>query len=308
MMPEASRRTIALDPDDAVLPEGLLLPPERGGEVVALLIEPDHQDWGTRAALAIARGWSERGRQVVLVDADVARPRLGAKLGLPEGEGTSDALLFGASPERIRVRGEGLSFDVVRTGTVVPDPGQLWGHDSWPTVLQALRGDDGVVVLLLPEGREGTASLVARADRTFRMGTTSPAGEDEPTLIHPGAAKASAGAPAEVSKPAAPAPAPDDAVGSGAVSGMTRPDQDTLAARKPAAPAQRGAAPAGGAPAARVSSTRPVGKRRLPLLLLVLLVLVLALLGALWFEWIEIPGIALPPRSAADLLLRLPLG
>ncbi len=297
MMPDASRRTIALDPDATVLPEGLLLPPERGGEVVALLVEPEHRDWGTGAALAIARGWSERGRQVVLVDGDVAQPSLGVRLGLPDGEGVSDALLYGASPERIRIRGEGLGFDVVLTGTVVPDPGHLWSHEAWPTVFHGLRGDDGVVVLLLPWGREATGGLLSRADRTFRVGTTPPADDTDPALIHPGR-------PAAPDDGPVPAPRPDGPPaerGEGAVAGMTRPDQDTLAERKPEPPASTvGAAPGG----ARASTPRPVGKRRLPLLLVLLLLVVLALLGALWFEWIEIPGIALPARSAADFTLR----
>jgi hypothetical protein len=296
-MPEASRRTIKLDPDAGTLPEGLLLPPEHGGEVLAFLVEPALRNWAPSALRALARGWQERGRIPLIVDADFANPSLPLESAPPLREGLSDVLFFGASVDRVLLDLPGEGFSLVPAGTVVPDAAEAWAHDAWGNFLRTLRSRDRVVLLLLPADREGVVPLVARADRVFRIGNELVEGPGAHPLIHPASstptlAPLPRAAVDETEASTAP-PLPD-------VPGMTRPDQGSLAVQPEI---ERGALPPAGAPGpqdAPVSSegARPISRRPVPWVLAAV-VLVLALLAAaVWFGWIDIPGVDLPGQAA----------
>jgi hypothetical protein len=296
-MPEASRRTIKLDPDAGTLPEGLLLPPEHGGEVLAFLVEPALRDWAPSALRALARGWQERGRVPVIVDADFANPSLPLEAAPTPREGLSDALFFGASVDRILLDAPGESFSLVPAGTVVPDAAEAWAHDAWGNFLRALRSRDRVVLLLLPADREGVVPLVARADRVFRIGNELVEGSGAHPLIHPAS---STPAPTAVPREAvdetdAPsAPPPTD------VPGMTRPDQGSLAVRPEI---EAGALPAAEAPGAQdapvpTQGARPISRRPFPWVLVAVVLVLVLLAAAVWFGWIDIPGVDLPGQAA----------
>ncbi|TVP50375.1 MAG: hypothetical protein EA350_00680, partial [Gemmatimonadales bacterium] len=297
LMPEASRRTIKLDPDAGTLPEGLLLPPEHGGEVLAFLVEPALRNWAPSALRALARGWQERGRIPLIVDADFANPSLPLEGAPTAREGLSDVLFFGASVDRVLLDLPGESFSLVPAGTVVPDAAEAWAHDAWGNFLRTLRSRNLVVLLLLPADREGVVPLVARADRVFRIGNELVEGPGAHPLIHPASST-----PAHAATPredvdettAASAPPLSD------VSGMTRPDQGTLAIK----PEQQGGAlPAAGAPGpqnapAPSEGARPISRRPFPWLLVTVILVLVLLAAAVWFGWIEIPGVDLPGQAA----------
>jgi hypothetical protein len=296
-MPEASRRTIKLDPDAGTLPEGLLLPPEHGGEVLAFLVEPALRSWAPSALRALARGWQERGRVPVIVDADFANPSLPPEAVPGPREGLSDALFFGASVDRVLLDLPGESFSLVPAGTVVPDAAQAWAHDAWGNFLRTLRSRNLVVLLLLPADREGVVPLVARADRVFRIGNELVEGPGAHPLIHPASstpspAPSSRTAVDETEAPTAPPP-PD-------VPGMTRPDQGSLAVR----PELQGEAPstarAAHAPDATVPSqgARPISRRPFPWVIVAVVVVLVVLAAAVWFGWVDIPGLDLPGQAA----------
>jgi hypothetical protein len=299
-MPEASRRIIQLSPQAESLPEGLLLPPEQGGEVVAFLVDPDVADWAAEALVRLARGWAERGRQVLLAEGDLAGPRLHAVIGVKSAEGIADALHFGASPERIITEVPGEPFRFVPAGTVVPDPAQAWRHEGWIHLLRSLR-DDRVVLLALPADREFAQELATRADRVFRMSGTLPGPDAPHPVIHPPGAIAGSDTSAVLDPPEGASSPEGRGTGAGegrAVEGMIRPDQDTLAERKPPTAARKGkrAKPVAtdGAPTSAVRR-RP---GRLVLLLVVIVVLAILLIGAAWLGFLEIPGVSLSPRTA----------
>jgi len=296
-MPEASRRTIKLDPDAGTLPEGLLLPPEQGGEVLAFLVEPALRNWAPSALRALARGWQGRGRLPLIVDADFANPSLPLEAAPTPREGLSDALFFGASVDRILLDLPGESFSLVPAGTVVPDAAEAWAHDAWGNFLRTLRSRNWVVLLLLPANREGVVPLVARADRVFRIGTELVEGPDAHPLIHPASSTpAHAETPGanvdEISAPGAP-PRSD-------VPGMTRPDQGTLAARpeieSPALPGAQ--APAAQDAPVTSQGARPISRRPFPWVLAAVVLVLVLLAAAVWFGWIEIPGVDLPGQAA----------
>jgi len=294
-MPEASRRTIALDPDTGKLPEGLLLPPEQGGEVVAFIVDPGVRDWAPTAVFALARGWAGRGRRCLVVDADFAGPTLPPGSSVAPREGLSDLLFYGASIERVAITPRSEPFDLVPAGTVVPDAAHAWAHEAWAHLLAGLRSDHRVVLLLLPGNREGVAPLTARADRVFRLGLDPAEGPDAFPLIHPAShavAAPAARTPEPLNEPQVPPRATRP------VDGLTRADQASLASKTRTAPRPSASFPEGDRDTDVSPSAAPPPRRPLPWLLLVLLLLVLGLLGAAWLGWLEIPGLDLPGRTA----------
>lgn len=301
-MPEASRRTIRLDPDAGTLPEGLLLPPEQGGEVVAFLVEPALRAWAPSAFVSLARGWQERGRNPLILDADFANPTLPNEGATTAHEGLSDVLYFGASLDRVQLEYPGESFQLVPAGTVVPDAAEAWAHGGWGNLLRTLRSRNHVVLLRLPADREGVVPLTARADRVFRVGNELVEGAGAHPLIHP-AWSTPAPAPSaatdvdgnDESSPPHPPP----------VQGMTRPDQGSLAVKpeigaEEAASAADVRASAAGvrATAARTGGARPISRRKVPWWLLAVAVVLVLLAVAVWFGWIQVPGVDLPRQAA----------
>jgi len=310
-MPEASRRTIALDPDAVTLPEGLLLPPEQGGEVVAFVADPRLRDWAPSALFSIARGWTQRGRACLVVDADFAGPSLPPGSGVTPREGLSDALFYGASVERVTMELPAQPFDLIPAGTVVPDAAHAWAHDAWTHLLARLRSEDRVVLLLVPGNREGVTPLLARADRVFRLGLDPAEGLEAYPLIHPAfhslardpAVALESGLPREsdlaLDRDLQPFRNVEESrLSTRPVDGLTRADQTSLAEKRP--PVTRSLAPSSmteeeTGPRAAGASPR---RSSLPSLLLVLLLLLLILVGAVWLGWLEIPGLDLPGRTA----------
>ncbi len=313
---EASRRTIALDTESGQLPEGLLLPPERGGEVVVLLVDAEFRRWASEASHALARGWTVRGRKVVVMDGDFTAPILSLPDEQGPVEGVADALFFGASPERISLPVPGAEHLRVSVGTVVPDAARAWGSEAWSGLLDRFRAAHQVVLLLLPGNREGVAPLLPLADRTFRVGREIVEGGRPFPLLHPADMRPllPGGIPLEEGASFDPDEETEE------VAGMTRADQGSLAEKPEAAAfreaqaaqaarfADAGMPGAGGrAPGGVEESSAPVApaprptppsgsRRRIPwIVLLLVLVFVVALLLS-WTGVMEIPGLPFSPR------------
>ena len=294
MSPETKDRSVPFDPASGSGPDGVLLPPRDGGEVVALLVDASVRGdlWGERAAAALAREWASRGRKVVLIDGDVETPSLHELLQTPNFEGLSDALLYGASLERVVTTPPGESFRFVASGTGVADPAALRGSPRWDTFLDQMRSSGEVVILFLPTGGSGSALLAAQGDRVLRMarpGTPSPEGLPPGFLLHPVGAP-----PHSQAEMADPASAPVDRPPYPSLSAVA----DTTPTEVPGASMRGGASASssvGAHPSGRPSSSRlgprprPRGGRQKLMLLVFLVVVVIFLLGA-WFGILDIPG------------------
>ena len=92
----------------------------------------------TVANLAIAL--SDAGRSVVVVDADLRRPRLADMLGLEGAVGLSDLLIGRARlDDVIQPWGAG-SLDVLPAGRIPPNPSELLGSSTMVDVIRKLEG------------------------------------------------------------------------------------------------------------------------------------------------------------------------
>lgn len=291
-------QSLAIDP--FALPESLEDLTDPGTQVVVVLADTDVREsgWAPRATLELARGLAERGRRVLVMDGDVVEPTLHHILGVGSGEGVTDAILFGVSPERI-AQATNQGFQLAPAGTVVANPSAVLGHPRWPALLSRCR-DLGFLILLylrsdLPEDHDP----VAGADRILRLksihhptddpalsgvvlhptaspGAEAPAPEDREESPEPGAST-----PPEAPRETEPPPEPETLVESGA----TQPPQGTSGSPSDAPP------PAVATPTAPAARSETPGSRTLLWFLMILLVAVLGMLGAAFLGYVDIPGI-----------------
>jgi hypothetical protein len=278
---------------------------------VALLVDASVRGdlWGERAAVALAREWAARGRKVVLVDGDVETPSLHELLRVPNLEGLSDAVLYGASLERVETTPPDESFRFVPSGTVVADPAALRGSPRWETFLDHLRSRGEVALLFLPTGGSGSSLLAARGDRILRMarpGTPPPEGLPPALLLHPEGAPPHSQAGVQATAPASPQPSPPEASSAEPSSAEPLPDRPAeeegisapsdgggapTADSTAAAPSGRpSSAPVRPSPARKGPRPRPGGGRQKTLLIVLLVLVVLVVLAAV-FGLVEIPGL-----------------
>ncbi|ROT29754.1 polysaccharide biosynthesis tyrosine autokinase [Micromonospora sp. HM5-17] len=129
---------------------------------------------------------AEAGWQVLLVDADLRRPRVAGYLGIPAGAGLTDVLIGEVPVEDVLQPWGDKSLLVLPGGSVPPNPSELLGSKAMADLLLSLRDltdiviidtppllafTDGVVVAVQADG----ALLVSRGGRTPRAQTAAAA-------------------------------------------------------------------------------------------------------------------------------------
>lgn len=173
------------DPDAPVLPSRLDVGGSEEGDVVVLLdasearpdgtsddIEPSREEpsWGARAAISLVRRWSEGTERLFLMDLELDEPALHRVLGLENGEGASDVVLFGSSIQRVAHPVDRGSFYFASAGTPTGDPEGLLRHERWDRLLRGFRDAGARLVLYLPEALPGAGSLAEKGDRIVVLG------------------------------------------------------------------------------------------------------------------------------------------
>lgn len=332
-MASESALVLSFDPDSPVLPDPLHELTDPRVQVVVVLADPATREngWAPRAATGLARGLGELGRRVLLMDADVADPTLHDMVGGSNGEGVTDAVLFGVSPERISREQEG-GFLFASAGTVVADPPSVLRHPRWGAVLSQCRDSGLLVLLYLPAGAPGTDGLAGEADRTIRLKSALSAGVDQGQggfVLHPERARVDG--PSTEAAPGAVPPVDPEGVAGPAGPGVSR-DPESPAVVDPAPrPAEDPAPPVGASapaavpseggqsvPAARPDESRPAssgtatgtpGSRTLFWFLVILILVALGIVVGALLGILEIPGITPVVEAAVlgpDDLLRSP--
>lgn len=154
----------AFDPHESGSP----LPVLEGTGAIAV-VPADDAEWGAQATVALARSLARSGRRVFLCDAGVEEPRLHEFFEGDFGEGVSDLVLYGASPQRVATEVEDqLLF--VPAGTTVADPARVRSSPRWDGLVDAVAQADALLLLHLPAQVEGAEALLARAERIVVAG------------------------------------------------------------------------------------------------------------------------------------------
>ncbi|QIG79549.1 GumC family protein [Stakelama tenebrarum] len=145
-----------------------------------LLTSTDMGEGKSTTAAALVRGMAERGKRVLLVDADLRRPTLHRRFSKPNTLGLANVLADGAPASEAIISLEDEGFDILCSGPIPPNPAQLLSvrlAEFLDTVLPHydIVVLDGPPVLglsdapLMADVAQATA-LVVEAGRTRRVG------------------------------------------------------------------------------------------------------------------------------------------
>ena len=83
--------------------------------------------------------YSMTGKKTLLIDCDIRKPNIHTKLGLEEGLGLTNYLIGDCELEDIILTDTPFGFDLMRAGTVPPNPGELIHSDKMSEMLKTLR-------------------------------------------------------------------------------------------------------------------------------------------------------------------------
>ena len=140
---------------------------ETGSHQVVVVTSPRPGDGRTVVAANLAIALAQAGERVLLVEADLARPRLATLLGLDPGPGLVAAV--GTSPpDTSLVQPWPGMFDVLAAGSSVDDPTTVLGRPEFSELVNMLRDSYDTVIIDAPPllvVAEGVV-LASRADKT----------------------------------------------------------------------------------------------------------------------------------------------
>ncbi len=155
-------------------PVAAVTPPasEGRGRIVAVVATETAttQGWAAEAAVDVARSWSASGRRVILVDAALEAPSLHGAVGLPNREGLSDAVLYGASVARVSRPVEDGGFFLVTTGTPVADTSAVVKSARWHRLAEGMTEADVLVLLYLRAADSGASAFLGSASDIVLLG------------------------------------------------------------------------------------------------------------------------------------------
>lgn len=151
--------------------------PDESGRRVVMVVPTaavEGGGWAARTTVALARTWGAEGMKVFLADLSVRRPVLHEVVGVENGEGISDALLYGASIQRIAVSTDE-PFFFAPAGTVVSDAEPVLGHPRWEVLTQGFSSAGVTLLLYVPLDLPGMSSLLHRASEVILLATEAEA-------------------------------------------------------------------------------------------------------------------------------------
>lgn len=157
----------------------LPLPDEEGRARIIVVTSAVPGEGRTLVVGNLAMAVAEVGSRVLVVEADMRRPRMSEYFGLPHSHGLSDALREGKlSAGRARLWSVG-GFDVITAGTPEPNPSRLLSSGRMTTLLEELRGEYDYILIDTPPVLPvvDAATLMPKADGVVlvvRSGRTSP--------------------------------------------------------------------------------------------------------------------------------------
>lgn len=136
--------------------------------------------WAARAAVDLVRSWSQSGHRIMLIDGGLQQPTLHAAAGVPNGEGLTDATLYGASVKRVSQRVDDGSFFLISAGTVVADTQSVVRDSRWHRLSAGIVEAGVTLALFVPDGESGTAAFLGSASDIIVL--ASP-GESAPAAV-----------------------------------------------------------------------------------------------------------------------------
>ena len=155
------------DPAAGSLPGEIESALSDGGSIsacVVILVDSEiDPDWGAQASLTVAKGWAASGRRIILADACLDGPVLHEAVGVENGEGVSDMVLYGASAQRITERVES-GLMLASAGTPVTQVADVLEHVKWDMVIRGCKEAGATLVFHVSTGTPGVEAMIRRAE------------------------------------------------------------------------------------------------------------------------------------------------
>ena len=145
---------------------------------VLMVTSPEQSEGKSTTAIHLAEALVQAGRRVLLVEADLRRPRVVSRLGLVSGAGLTNVLAGTADTDDVvQPVGDG-RLSVLAAGATAPNPSELLASNAMADLLATFSASYDVVVLdaapLLPVAdAAGLAALVDGVVLVLRWGQTT---------------------------------------------------------------------------------------------------------------------------------------
>jgi succinoglycan biosynthesis transport protein ExoP len=127
----------------------------------------------TTTALSLAQVLRATGSSVIVVDADLRRPRIARALGMDGALGLPEVLI-GRSTLDEAIQSCAGAFDVLPTATIVPNPSELLGSEPMKAVVEELRQRYDFVVYDSAPALAVTDSIVLSREVDATLLVTAP--------------------------------------------------------------------------------------------------------------------------------------
>ena len=152
------------------------------GRVVAVVASEGavSAGWAEHAALTLARSWSEAGRKVMLIDGALNQPSLHELTGVPNGEGLSDATLYGASVGRVARQVEEGGYYLIPAGTAVADANAVVRSPRWARLARGFVEAGVTAAVYVRDGESGATAFLGSASEIIVL---SAPGEPAPGVV-----------------------------------------------------------------------------------------------------------------------------
>ena len=133
--------------------------------------------WAPEVALGLARSYASRGEAVMLLDGDLEVPSLHESLGLENGPGLADVLLFGSSVDDVAHAAEDNRFQLLTAGSAVGDVEAAYAGERWRAVCAELSSSGTVLLVFAPAERPWSSVLLAPGTDVIVLATDGEEGE-----------------------------------------------------------------------------------------------------------------------------------
>ncbi|MEB3292026.1 MAG: polysaccharide biosynthesis tyrosine autokinase [Synechococcales bacterium] len=116
-----------------------------------VISSPNPQDGKSTAATYLAQAAASMGQKVLLVDAELRRPQLHYRLGLPNSQGLTDLLTSSAdASEFIQTTTIHANIHVLTAGSIPPDPVALLSSQRMQSLMEQFRAQYDLVIYDTP--------------------------------------------------------------------------------------------------------------------------------------------------------------
>ena len=120
---------------------------KRKEKMVISISSTESGDGKTFLATNLAALYGLTGKKTLLVDLDLRKPNIHTKLGLENGVGLSNYLVGECELNEAMVKDTPFGFDLLRAGTIPPNPGELIHSDKLTQMMSDLREQYDFVVI-----------------------------------------------------------------------------------------------------------------------------------------------------------------